>query len=187
MDLLPALEAVAQGLNEVVDEGYLAYREASIRYVVERLDAAGIPVVLPHGGHAVFLDAARFLDHLHWSEYPGQALALELYLEGGIRACEIGSVMLGRRDPRTGEEVPARQELVRLAIPRRTYTQSHMDYVIEIVRRVWDRREEVAGVEITDAPDVLRHFQARFRRTTADPTPRRRPSRREPRPVATSI
>jgi tyrosine phenol-lyase len=161
------LDAVAQGLREVVDESYLSYRVASIRYVVERLHQAGVPVVLPHGGHAIFLDAARFLDHIPCSCYPGQALALELYLEGGLRACEIGSVMLAHTDAETGEEIPARHELVRLAIPRRTYTQSHMDYVIEIVRRVWERHREVRGVEIVEAPPVLRHFQASFRRTTS--------------------
>jgi len=159
------LEAVAQGLREVLDEDYLAYRMASIRYVVERFADADIPVVQPAGGHAIFLDAARFLDHLPWSQYPGQALALELYKEGGIRACEIGSVMLGRTDPTTGEELPAHQEFVRLAIPRRTYTQSHMDYVIAIVRRVWKRRRTIEGVRIDDAPAVLRHFSASFSRT----------------------
>jgi tryptophanase len=160
------LDAVAQGLKEVLDEDYLTYRLASMRYIVQALAAAGVPVVQPTGGHAVFLDAARFLDHIPRSQYPGQALALELYLEGGIRSCEIGSVMLGRKDPVTGEELPAEHELVRLAIPRRTYTQSHMDYVIEIIRRVWGRRSAIRGVEITSAPDVLRHFGARFRRVT---------------------
>jgi tryptophanase len=158
------LDAVAQGLEEVVKEDYLTYRLASIRYIVQRLATAGVPVVQPTGGHAVFLDAARFLEHIPRVQYPGQALALELYLEGGIRSCEIGSVMLGRTDPDTGEDVPAEHELVRLAIPRRTYTQSHMDYVIEIVCRVWERRFSVPGVEITAAPKVLRHFQASFRR-----------------------
>jgi tryptophanase len=160
------LDAVAQGLKEVLDEDYLTYRLASMRYIVQALAAAGVPVVQPTGGHAVFLDAARFLDHIPRSQYPGQALALELYLEGGIRSCEIGSVMLGRKDPVTGEELPAEHELVRLAIPRRTYTQSHMDYVIEIIRRVWGRRSAIRGVEITSAPDVLRHFGAHFRRVT---------------------
>jgi tryptophanase len=156
------LEAVAQGLQEVVEESYLAYRHASIAYVCNRLDERGIPVLLPPGGHAVFLDAARFLSHLAWSEYPGQALATELYLEGGVRSCEIGSVMLGTRDPATGAELPAAMELVRLAIPRRTYTQSHMDYLIEVVADVWQRREEIRGVCITKAPAVLRHFSAHF-------------------------
>jgi len=158
------LEAVAQGLREVLDEAYQEYRHASIRYVVEHLDAAGIPVVLPAGGHAIFLDAGRFLPHLGWRQYPGQALAIELYLEGGIRSCEIGSLMRNARDERTGEELPAPQELVRLAIPRRTYTKSQMDYVIEIVRRVFERRSEVRGVEIESGPEVLRHFSAHFRR-----------------------
>jgi len=161
------LEAVAQGLVEVLDESYLAYRIASIRYVVRRLAAAGLPVVRPWGGHAIFLDAARFLPHLTPSEYPGQALALELYREGGIRSCEIGSLMLARRDPTTGRELPAAHELVRLAVPRRTYTQSHMDYVIAIVLRVWARRASIGGVRITEAPPVLRHFQARFERLAA--------------------
>jgi len=159
------LDAVAQGLNEVVEEDYLSYRVASIRYVVRRLHGAGVPVLRPQGGHAVFLDAAQFLDHLPRTEYPGQALAMELYLEGGLRTCEIGSVMLGKTDPTTGEELPAQHELVRLAIPRRTYTQSHMDYVIEIVRRVWERRADIRGVKIDEQPPVLRHFQADFSRT----------------------
>ena len=156
------LEAVARGLQEVIDEDYLDYRVASIRYVCERLDARGVPVVRPYGGHAVFLDAARFLPHLPRDHYPGQALAIELYAEGGIRSCEIGSVMLGQLDPDTGEEIPAAQELVRLAVPRRTYTQSHMDYVIEIISKVWERREHIRGVSIQNAPPVLRHFGAHF-------------------------
>lgn len=143
---------------------YQEYRHASIKYVVERLGEFGIPVLRPAGGHAVFLDADRFLPSLQWNEYPGQALAIELYLEGGIRSCEIGSVMLGRRDEESGEELPAPHELVRLAIPRRTYTQSHMDYLIEVLGRIWQRREEIGGVAIEWAPEVLRHFSARFRR-----------------------
>jgi len=156
------LDAVAQGLHEVIDEDYLGYRISSIRYVCERLDARGIPVVRPYGGHAVFLDAARFLPHVQAAQYPGQALAIELYVEGGIRSCEIGSVMLAQVNSETGEEIPAAQELVRLAIPRRTYTQSHMDYVIEIIDRVWQRREQIGGVGIHSEPPVLRHFGARF-------------------------
>ena len=152
------LDAIAQGLREVLDESYLEYRHASIRYVVDRLARRGIPVAQPAGGHAVFLDALRFLPHLVRDELPGQALAIELYLEGGIRSCEIGSVMRGAGDP-------PRHELVRLAIPRRTYTQSHMDYVIEIVSSVFDRRDGVAGMRIVEAPAVLRHFSARFART----------------------
>jgi len=156
------LEAVAQGLQEVVEESYQAYRHASIAYVCDRLDERGIPVLLPAGGHAVFLDAARFLEHLGWNEYPAQALAMELYLEGGIRGCEIGSVMLATKDSRTGEELPAAMELVRLAIPRRTYTQSHMDYLIEVIADVWQRRRAIGGVRIVESPAVLRHFSAHF-------------------------
>ena len=124
----------------------------------------------PAGGHAVFLDARRFLPHLPWEEYPGQALAVELYLEGGVRSCEIGSLMLGRVDPETGEELPAAHDLVRLAIPRRTYTQSHMDYLIEVVARVHERRDAITGMRIESAPPVLRHFSARFARLTARST-----------------
>ncbi|MBK7875002.1 MAG: tryptophanase [Planctomycetes bacterium] len=160
------LDAIAQGLREVVEQDYQEYRHASIRYVVERLAARGIPVLQPAGGHAIFLDAARFLPHLDWQDYPGQALAIELYLAGGIRACEIGSVMLGRVDPK-GVETPAPHELVRLAIPRRTYTQSHMDYVIEVLEEVWRDRESIGAVKIEHAPRVLRHFRARFARMPA--------------------
>jgi len=159
------MDAVAQGLREILRPEYQEYRHASIRYVVERLAASGVPVVLPAGGHAIFLDAKRFLPHLPWNEYPGQALAIELYLEGGIRSCEIGSLMLGQTDPKTGEPLPAARELLRLAIPRRTYTQSHMDYVLEVIEGVWQRRDEIRGVEIVEAPKVLRHFTGHFRRT----------------------
>ena len=159
------LEAVAQGLQEVLDEDYLAYRHASIRYVVERLAARGIPVLRPAGGHAIFLDAAEFLPHVAWEKFPGQALACELYLEGGVRTCELGSLMLGGRDD-AGRPTPAAHELVRLAVPRRTYTQSHMDYVVEIVTRVFARRDAVEGIEIVEAPAILRHFSATMRRAT---------------------
>ena len=158
------LEAIAQGLREVVHRDYLEYRLASIRYVCERLRAQRIPVVWPPGGHAVFLDAGRFLPHLPREAFPGQALAIELYVEGGIRSCEIGSVMLAHRNPRTGEEILPTHELVRLAIPRRTYTQSHMDYVLEVIESVWRRRDGIAGVRIVTAPRALRHFRARFER-----------------------
>jgi tryptophanase len=152
-------------LREVVQQDYLQYRHASIRYVVERLARRGIPVVQPPGGHAIFLDAARFLPHVPWWRYPGQALAIELYLEGGVRSCEIGSLMLARQGA-DGRELAARLELLRLAIPRRTYTQSHMDYVIEIVAAVFARRARIQGVAIESAPRVLRHFSARMTRTT---------------------
>jgi tryptophanase len=158
------LEAVAQGLREVLEPDYLSYRHASIHYVMERLAAASVPVVQPAGGHAVFLDAAKFLPHLAREDFPGQALVLELYLEGGLRACEIGGVMLARRSASGQGWVLPRHELVRLAIPRRTYTQSHMDYVIEILRRVHERASAVRGVRIVSEPPALRHFGARFER-----------------------
>jgi tryptophanase len=161
------LDAIARGLHEVIEEDYLQYRYASIAYVTERLRARGIPVQWPPGGHAVFLDAERFLPHLPRTQFPGQALAIELYLEGGIRSCEIGSVMLAHTDPKTGRETLPQHELVRLAIPRRTYTQSHMDYVIEVLEALWERRAEIPGVAIASAPPVLRHFRARFERLPA--------------------
>jgi tryptophanase len=157
------LEAIAVGLKEILDENYLDYRLLSTRYVVEHLRDAGIPVMAPAGGHAVYLDAQRFLPHIEPLQYPGQALAVELYLEAGIRAVEIGTVMFGL-DPHTGVERPARLELLRLAIPRRVYTQSHMDYVLEAIGLVWERRDEVRGMKIVEAPQFLRHFTAHFDR-----------------------
>jgi tryptophanase len=156
------LEAFAQGLEEVVDEDYLRYRIRSTEYVVEKLDGLGVPVFKPAGGHAVYLDAKAFLPHVPPQQYPGQALACALYLEGGIRACEIGSVMFGRTDPATGEFQPAMLELVRLAIPRRVYTQSHMDYVVECIAEVFARRDSIRGVRIVQEPPILRHFTATF-------------------------
>jgi tryptophanase len=154
------LEAIAQGLREVVDEDYLRYRVRSTAYLGEALDAAGVPVVKPFGGHAVYLDARALLPHVPPLEYPGQALAISLYREGGIRGCEIGTVMFGLRPD--GTEEPAAMDLVRLAIPRRTYTQSHIDYVIEVVRRVAERAATLRGVRIVEQPPALRHFTARF-------------------------
>jgi len=155
------LEAIAVGLREILDEHYLDYRLLSTRYVVNGLLDAGIPVVAPAGGHAVYLDARRFLPHIEPLQYPGQALAVELYIEAGIRGCEIGTVMFGL-DPHTGEERPARLDLVRLAIPRRVYTQSHMDYVLEAIHYVWERRNDIRGMRIVKAPKFLRHFTAHF-------------------------
>jgi tryptophanase len=154
------LDAIAQGLSEIVDEDYLRYRVRVNEYVVERLDAHGVPVVQPAGGHAVFLDAKRMLPHIAALEYPGQALACALYEEGGVRGCEIGSVMFGRRPD--GREAPAKAELVRLAIPRRVYTQSHADYVIETVLAVHARRATLRGMRIAWEPPALRHFTAAF-------------------------
>jgi tryptophanase len=154
------LEAIAQGLTECVDEDYLRYRIRSIAYLGEALESGGVPVVVPFGGHAVFLDARGLLSHLSPMEYPGQVLACALYEEGGVRSCEIGTVMFGR--DASGTEQPARMDLVRLAIPRRTYTQSHIDYVIEVVTRVAARATSLRGFEITSQPAQLRHFTARF-------------------------
>ncbi len=156
------LEAFAQGLEEVVDEDYLRYRIRSTEYVVEKLDALGVPVFKPAGGHAVYLDAKAFLPHVPPEQYPGQALACALYLAGGIRSCEIGSVMFGRTDPATGAFQPAMLELVRLAIPRRVYTQSHMDYVVECIAEVFAQRDSIRGVRIVQEPPLLRHFTATF-------------------------
>ena len=155
------LEAIAVGLREILDEHYLDYRLLSTRYVVNGLLDSGIPVVAPAGGHAVYLDARRFLPHIEPLQYPGQALAVELYIEAGIRGCEIGTVMFGM-DPHSGDERPARSDLVRLASPRRVYTQSHMDYVLEAIQYVWDRRDGIRGMRIVEAPQFLRHFTAHF-------------------------
>ncbi len=157
------LEAIAQGLEEVVDEHYLKYRIRSVAYLGEKLTAAGVPIVQPPGGHAIYLDAKRFLPHVPPEQYPGQSIVCELYRTGGIRAVEIGSVMFGKHDPRTGAFVPHTMELVRLAIPRRVYTQSHIDYVVEVVVDVFNRRNDLRGYEITEEPPVLRHFTAKFR------------------------
>ena len=154
------LEAIAQGLAEVVEEDYLRYRVRSTAYLGEALDACGVPVILPIGGHAVYIDARQLLSHIPPLEYPGQALAVALYVEGGIRGVEIGTVMFGRHPD--GSESPAAMDLVRLAIPRRTYTQSHVDYVIEVVRWVAERAAELRGYRIAEAPAQLRHFTARF-------------------------
>jgi len=154
------LEAIAQGLQEVVEEDYLRYRISSTAYLGEALVDAGVPCVQPIGGHAVYLDAAALLPHIPPLTYPGQSLAVALYREGGIRGCEIGTVMFGIHPD--GSETPAPMELVRLAIPRRVYTQSHVDYVIEVVRWVAERANELRGMRIVDQPPTLRHFTARF-------------------------
>jgi tyrosine phenol-lyase len=156
------LECVAVGLREALDEDYLRYREACVKYLAEGLERAGIPIIQPPGGHAVFIDARAFLPHVPPLEFPGQSIVVELYREGGIRSVEIGSVMFGRRDPHTGRETPAALELVRLALPRRVYTQSHVDYVIEAATEVWNRRGELRGYRITRQPPFLRHFSAEF-------------------------
>jgi tryptophanase len=154
------LEAIAQGLREVVDEHYLRYRVRSIEYLGEALDRAGVPVVKPFGGHAVYLDARALLPHVPPLRYPGHSLAVGLYEAGGIRSVEIGTVMFGLRPD--GTEEPAAMDLVRLAIPRRTYTQSHIDYVIEVVVSVAQRAPTLPGYRIVEGPPQLRHFTARF-------------------------
>jgi len=154
------LEAIAQGLAEAVDHDYLRYRVRSIAYLGEGLQRAGMPVVQPFGGHAVYIDARALLPHIPPLQYPGQALAVELYVAGGVRGCEIGTVMFGRRPD--GSEQPAAMDLVRLAVPRRTYTQSHIDYVIEVAAAVVERAPELCGYRIAWEPPALRHFTARF-------------------------
>ena len=165
------LEAIAVGLYEALDLDYQRYRHASVRYLGEHVAAAGVPIVQPPGGHAIYLDAAAMLPHLPRSEYPGQALAIALYLEGGIRSVEIGSVMFGRRDPDSGAEAYAEHELVRLAVPRRVYTKSHIDYVVETILAVHARRESIAGVTIVEQPRTLRHFSAVFAPVAATAAP----------------
>jgi tryptophanase len=154
------LEAMAAGLREVVQDDYLRYRIRSTAYLGEALIEAGVPCVQPIGGHAVYIDAAALLPHIPALEYPGQALAVALYREGGIRGVEIGTVMFGLHPD--GSEKPAPMELVRLAIPRRVYTQSHVDYVIEVIRGVAERAGELRGFRIAEQPAALRHFTARF-------------------------
>jgi tryptophanase len=156
------LDAMAVGLMEGLNEEYLAYRLGQTAYLADRLLESGIPIIEPPGGHAVYLDAGRLLPHIPQRDFPGQALSVELYREGGIRAIEIGSVMFANPSPETGVMVYPRLELVRLAIPRRMYTQSHMDYVIEIIDKIALHSKDLCGFRITQAPKLLRHFTARF-------------------------
>jgi tryptophanase len=148
------LDAIAVGLHEILEEDYLHYRIRSTEYLGEKINAAGVPIVLPVGGHAVYIDAKAMLPHIPTTHFPGQTLAVELYLAGGIRGCEIGSVMFGKS---------AQMELVRLAIPRRVYTQSHIDYVIEVIIGVYEKRNELRGMNIIYQPEVLRHFTCHFK------------------------
>ncbi len=148
------LEAIAVGLNEALDEDYLSYRIASTAYLGEHISREGVPIVQPPGGHAIYIDARAFLPHIPPVQLPGVALAARLYVEGGIRSVEIGTLMFGEH---------ATMDLVRLAIPRRVYTQSHIDYVVEVILEVWRRRAEISGLEITYQAPFLRHFTARFR------------------------
>jgi len=156
------LDAMAVGLREGLDEAYLAYRIGQTAYLGSRLIENGIPIIEPPGGHAIYVDAGSFLPHIPHAEFPGQALAAALYLEGGIRGVEIGSVMFAHPDPQTGEVIFPKLELVRLAIPRRVYTQSHLDYVVEILKKVGQHRQSIRGYRITYEPKLLRHFTVKF-------------------------
>jgi tryptophanase len=155
------LEAVAQGLEEVLEENYLQYRIRSVEYLGEKLVAAGVPIIEPPGGHAIYIDAKRFLPEIPPHQFPGQAIVCALYMEGGIRSVEIGSVMFGKNDE-NGNIISPPMELVRLAIPRRVYTQSHIDYVSEVVINAYKRRNEMRGFKFTYEAPMLRHFTARF-------------------------
>jgi tryptophanase len=156
------LEAIAVGLREVLNHDYLHYRIVSTAYLGRHFTEIGVPIVQPPGGHAIYIDAAALLPHVAKRRFPGQALVAELYLAGGIRACEIGTVMFGKTDETTGEEQLAPMELVRLAIPRRVYTQSHIDYVIEVMADIFARRASLKGLEMIWQAPPLRHFTARF-------------------------
>ncbi len=158
------LEALAVGLHEAIDHDYLRYRIRSTAYLGDALASMGIPVMQPIGGHAVYLDARALLSHLDPLQYPGQSLAVALYLAGGVRGCEIGTVMFGRQPD--GTEQPAALDLVRLAVPRRTYTQSHIDYVIEVCELVAAEAHELPGYRIIEEPPALRHFTATFEPVT---------------------
>jgi tryptophanase len=154
------MECLAVGLKEIVDEDYLHYRIRSIEYITEKLDAIGVPVMKPAGGHAVFIDARAMLPHIPLLQYPGQALAVALYITGGIRGAEIGTFMFGRQPD--GSEAPAAMDLVRLAMPRRVYTQSQGDYIVECLEMLYHKREELRGLEIAWEPPSLRHFTAKL-------------------------
>ncbi len=156
------LEAVAQGLKEVLDENYLQYRIRSTAYLAEKIVKAGVPIIEPPGGHAVYIDAKRFLPNVPPKEFPAQSIVCELYLEGGVRGVEIGSVMFGKYDKETGEHIAPPMELVRLAIPRRVYTQSHIDYVAEVVVETFKKREKLRGFKIIEEAPMLRHFTCKF-------------------------
>jgi tryptophanase len=153
------LEAIAVGLEEIVEESYLNYRIRTTEYLTEKLVANGVPVMQPAGGHAVYLEAKAFLSHIPDDQYPGQALAIALYKTGGIRTVEIGSFMFGKYNSE-GKLIPAQFELVRMAFPRRVYTQSHIDYVAEIILEVFENRNEIKGLKIDKEAKFLRHFTA---------------------------
>jgi tryptophanase len=155
------LEIIAVGLMEALEYDYQVYRHATVMYLGEKLESLGIPFVKPVGGHAVFLDAKAFLPNIPPAQYPGVGLVNEIYIEGGVRCVELGSVMFGKRDD-DGNETPAALELVRLAFPRRVYTQSHFDYLVEVLGDVWRNRDTISGYRITYQPKFLRHFTCHF-------------------------
>ena len=154
---------MARGLREVLDEDYLSFRVGQVRYLGELLDQAGVPILKPIGGHAVYLNAKEFLPHIQQAQFPAQALVAALYREYGIRGVEIGTVMFGKIDSATGRTIHPELEMVRLAIPRRVYTQSHIDYVVEAILEVNGHKAEIRGIEIVEEPAFLRHFSARMR------------------------
>jgi len=156
------LDAIAVGLREGLQEDYLSYRLGQTRYLLAGIRDAGIPVIEPAGGHAVYIDAGQLLPHIPQPEYPGQSLTVELYREGAIRGVELGSVAFGYPDPDTGEMIYPKLDLVRLALPRRTYTQSHLDYVIEVLGRIAGKAEDLRGYKITYQPPLMRHFSCQF-------------------------
>ena len=156
------LDAIAVGLMEVLQEDYLAYRIAQVAYLGDRLTNVGIPIIEPPGAHAIYIDAETLLPHIPRENLPGQALSSAFYLEGGVRVVELGTVAFGHKDPESGKEIYPELELVRLAIPRRLYTQSHLDYVVEVAGRIVEKSEKIKGMRMTYAPELLRHFTAHF-------------------------
>ncbi len=156
------LDAMAIGLREGLQEEYLAYRLGQTSYLVNKLKDAGVPVIEPAGGHAVYIDAGKLLPHIPQAEFPGQSLVVEMYREGAVRGVELGSVAFAFPDPDTGEMVHPELELVRLALPRRTYTQSHLDYVVDVLANIYKNREKLSGFRITKSPVLMRHFSCTF-------------------------
>ncbi len=156
------LEAIAVGLKEALEMDYQIYRHATVEYMKKNLMDIGVPIMHPAGGHAIYIDAKQFFPNISPLSFPGISLVNALYIEGGIRAVEMGSVMFGQKDLKTGDETPAPMELVRLTFPRRVYTQSHFDYVVEIIKKVWEKRDQISGYKITKQPPFLRHFSAHF-------------------------
>ena len=156
------LEVVARGLREVMDQEYLNFRVSQVAAFGNRISSLGIPIIRPVGGHAVYIDAKEFLSHIPQEQFPAQALVVALYRAGAIRGVEVGSVMFGRRDPDTGEDIYPDLELVRLAVPRRVYTNTHLRYVCDALEEIRDRKETIHGLRMTYEAPVLRHFTARF-------------------------